>query len=323
MAAPLYPCIQGKIVVSGYAPDGDSVRFVPADPRQLGLLSRSSLIVRGFAPDTPGESSLSTLRSESCGWGCAPHTLAALAPALRQGKPGDGSVQIRLEGIDAPEVHYTQLGQPLGAIARDALLAWLGFSKIAFAKDGETIASSTPASVPAAILARSVDTHGRPIAYVLRDHRVHGKPRCHHVNAALLAQTANHAMIEGGFAYLLAYSSLPREHRRALRELAHVARAHKRGVWAHDSTTRGFELHGRRSIGPHGALVFPKLFRRCVSFLADRARGFRASLVEWLGANERVLLPHAANVPFRSIVHERGNHVALAHDLLDLVFVEQ
>jgi len=50
-------------------------------------LDRSSdrlpaLMVRGFAPDTPGESSSSTLRSEDSGWGWPPHTLASLAPGV-------------------------------------------------------------------------------------------------------------------------------------------------------------------------------------------------------------------------------------------------
>jgi len=286
MAAPLYPCIAGKVVVAGYAPDGDSVRFIPADPRQLGLLSRSSSIRVG----------------------------------------SDGSVQVRLEAIDAPELHYAGpfLGQPLGAIARDALLGWIGFSKIAFADDGVTVASSSPSSVPVAILARSVEAHGRPIAYLLRDHRVHGKPKSHHVNEALLARTANHALLEEGLAYLLAYTSLPHVHLRALRAVAQHARHDRRGVWAQDATMRGFALHGRRSIGPHGALVFPKLFRRCVDFLADRARGFHRSFCDWLDdRHERVRIPHAANVPFRSIVRAHDDHLALATDLLDLVFVEQ
>ena len=38
----------------------------------------------------------------------------------------NGSVQLRLEGIDAPELHYGTTSQPRGATARDALLTWLG-----------------------------------------------------------------------------------------------------------------------------------------------------------------------------------------------------
>lgn len=84
----MYCVLEGEIVLEGCAPDGDSLRFLPRAPDALGALWRSSLLERSRRPD--------------------------------------GSVQIRLEGIDAPELHYEGAAQPRGVRARDALLAWLG-----------------------------------------------------------------------------------------------------------------------------------------------------------------------------------------------------
>jgi len=52
-------------------------------------------------------------------------------------------------------------------------------------------------------------------------------------------------------------------------------------VWALDRT-RAFALASAGSIGVRGALIFPKLFRRCVAFLTDRFSGFRGGIREWL-----------------------------------------
>ena len=39
---PLYECLDGHIVLTCYAPDGDSIRFLPDDAAPLADLQRSS-----------------------------------------------------------------------------------------------------------------------------------------------------------------------------------------------------------------------------------------------------------------------------------------
>jgi endonuclease YncB( thermonuclease family) len=112
-------------VVSTYAPDGDSVRFVPADAAQLESLGNAGAL--------------------------------RIAP--------DGSVQLRMQGIDAPEVHYAGHAQPLAVRARDALLSWLGFGALTFAsRTSRKVRTSDPRSVPATVLSRAIDAHRRAIA---------------------------------------------------------------------------------------------------------------------------------------------------------------
>ena len=45
-------------------------------------------------------------------------------------------MRLRLEGVDAPELHYGTAAQPLGREARDQLLAWLGFTELEYAPPG-------------------------------------------------------------------------------------------------------------------------------------------------------------------------------------------
>jgi endonuclease YncB( thermonuclease family) len=110
VAAPWYLAIHGRIVVIGKEPDGDSVRFIADHPEHYAQLKNAHRI----------------------------HPSA------------DGSVRLRLEGADAPELHYGTAAQPLGREARDQLLAWLGFTKVEYAPPGANIVTAAdPESIPA------------------------------------------------------------------------------------------------------------------------------------------------------------------------------
>ena len=102
MSAPYYRVISGNFTIVGKEPDGDSVRFIADDPTLFKALHRSYRI-----------------------------------------KPSkDGSVQLRFEMVDAPEVHYGSAAQPLGDMARDRLLDWMGFENITFA--GNKVKTAEP-----------------------------------------------------------------------------------------------------------------------------------------------------------------------------------
>jgi len=241
----------------------------------------------------------------------------------------NGSVQLRLEGIDAPELHYASAGQPRAASARDALLSWLGATSVTCAPDGATVTACAPEIIPCTILTSGIDARGRVIAYLLRACPDTGARR-HRVSAAVLRATANFALLEAGHVYPLAYTSQPSDHRTLFRGTARKARAKRLGVWNDDATARGFALRGVRSVGPSGALILPKLFRRCVDYFADRYQGFGGTFVEWLAGHgsggeekpDRVVLRHAANVLLSSLMKQTTTEVALQADPLDLVWVE-
>src|SRR5262245_3008431 len=126
---PTYVVIPGTFLTVDYEPDGDSIRFKADDPAQYNHLHRSHLIHRSIKDD---------------------------------------SVQLRFEGIDAPELHYGGAEQPLGREARDALLKAMGFTSWTLAAGSPSkIATSHPATVRGGILSMAADVHGRPISYAM------------------------------------------------------------------------------------------------------------------------------------------------------------
>ncbi|MDV2993294.1 MAG: hypothetical protein N4J56_002948 [Chroococcidiopsis sp. SAG 2025] len=202
MASPFYLTIKGKFVIADKEPDGDSVRFIADDPDLYQELQRNYRI-----------------------------------------KPSrDRSVQLRFEGIDAPEVHYGRYAQPLGDETRDFLLKKMGFAKIKF--QGDRVQSADPDTISGVILTQAADVNGRPISYALI-----GKNAAQlengdwtQVEPELLRQTLNFLMMAEGRAYYTVYTSTPRSHRQVLREAALAAREKDLGVWAADSTSESFGM---------------------------------------------------------------------------------
>jgi len=272
--------------VIGKEPDGDSIRFVPDTPALLDDL------VRGRRVD-PSE---------------------------------DGSVQLRLEGIDAPETHYQEQAQPLADPARDRLLALCGFKRVRH--DGQVVIAATPTERPAAALAHIVDANGRPVVLLLTRGRLPADGSYVAVDDALLGRTINAALLADGSAYVTLYESAAPSLRRALRALAAEARKAGLGVWDADATS-AFTLRGQASIGPEGALILPKLFRRCTDYLRTRSSG--ETLVHWLqtqgdppgSEDDEVMIGGRTLVRLSDLIEQRNTKIAFSADLLDLVFVEK
>ena len=97
---------------------------------------------------------------------------------------------------------------------------------------------------------------------------------------ALVARTANFALASSGAAYPTVYGTTPEPVRLgAARSGARRRTDAGRGVWAIDAGG-GFALRSQASIGPAGALILPKLFRRCSDYLKAGMSG--ETLIEWL-----------------------------------------
>jgi endonuclease YncB( thermonuclease family) len=293
MVSPYYQVIQGEFVIIGKEPDGDSVRFIAHNPKLYRSLKRSYRI----KPSTQ-----------------------------------DGSVQLRFEGIDAPELHYGSAVQPLGKEARDQLLDWMGFKNIQYTGNaGNRVTASDPDRIPGAILSTAAETNGRPVSYVVLEAKQLNDGRWVKVDDALLKQTLNFRLLEEGLAYYTAYTSAPLSHREFLREIASKARDKKLGVWGEDRTSE-FVLNDQDSLSPpNGQLILPKLFRRCTDYLKAVDKGFRGNLGDWLLStegtsrpeNDRVVVGDAMELKLSDLLEQRNNRIAFQADLLDIVFVEK
>ncbi len=282
--------IRGEFVIIGKSPDGDSVRFRPDSEALLTQLKNPSRI--------------------------------------KVSK--DGTVQLRFEGIDAPELHYGDLEQPLGAKSRDVLLATMGFTNISV--QNRQVRASTPATIRGLIFSQAAEGNGRPISYVLVGTAANGFDSGSRVELStlLLQKTLNAKMLENGMAYYTVYSSTSPEHRSFLRGLTLKARAAKLGVWAIDQTNN-FRLKQQSDIGFQGQLILPKLFRRSSDYLsAVQAKKFTGSLPEWLRwtqtqqqSENDVVQVGQKKQRLADVLQVQGSRVQLGADMLDLVFLEK
>jgi endonuclease YncB( thermonuclease family) len=284
--------IRGAFVIIGKSPDGDSVRFIPDDASLLKKLKNNYRI-----------------------------------------KPSsDGSVQLRFEAIDTPEVHFGSDAQPLGVEARDALLKRMGFTNVRFTGKSETVTSSTPERLRGAILSQAAESNGRPISYTLLEANVGSTADGSRLvlTEALLKKTLNHAMLENGMAYLTVYSSTPEAQRAYFKRVASTARARKLGVWKVDKSAR-FTLESKASVSPGGQLVLPKLFRRSITYLGDIAKGkFSGTLTQWLVASQTSSSSQdddvqigAKRTKLSNLLEVKGKTVSFNADLLEVVFLEK
>jgi hypothetical protein len=293
MSSPYLLALHGTLVIVGYQPDGDSIRFIADEPAHFDEL------YRGYK----------------------------IRPSTR-----DGSVQLRLEAIDAPELHYGNQAQPQGDTARDWLLGQVGFTDVSYETGTTTVLSGTPEAIPAVIYTQASDVNGRPISYLqVGSGRRPTDGAWTPVTNAVLDRTVNAHALSGGIAYPTFYTSTPAAHVRHLRALARGAHDDKAGVWSADQTTL-FQLVDQTSIDPNGQLILPKLFRRATDYLKDVARhGFSGNLADWLVAhssgtrneNDLVLLPGRVEVPLSALLDQRNSSIAFTPDLLDIEFVEK
>jgi endonuclease YncB( thermonuclease family) len=285
-ATKTYLVLHGAFVIEGKQPDGDSIRFRPDDLNLLQKLKRANRI-------EPSK---------------------------------DGTVQLRLEGIDAPELHYENVAQPFSKEPRDVLLTWFGFTDVTFTPKGLQVKTSNPKSVRGAILAQAAEVYGRPISYTLleRDTKQLEDGSRITVNTDLLSRTINAHMLETGMAYYTVYSSQPAEHRAAFRAITETARREKRGVWAVDRTNE-FTLSTLEDVTER-QVILPKLFRRAVVYFQDREKkGFTGSLADWFATypdrDDRLQIGER-RTKLSSILEVKGDRVRVLTDFLDVVLLE-
>lgn len=284
--APSLLCLRGTLVVVGKAPDGDSIRLVPDSPALLEDLSRADRIRRSRV---------------------------------------DGSVQLRLEGIDAPETGYGTGGQPLGPEAAARLVALAGFERVERAAGSSRVTDAEPTTRPAAILSALADANGRPVCFLLVGPDLPADGAYVPLEPQL---TLNDALLRDGSAYLTLYDSLAPPIRRRLAATARAARDARLGVWASDDTAE-FTLRDQASIGPNGALVLPKLYRRATDYLRTRRAG--QTLRDWLRTtgdpdrpeDDRVLVGGRVRTRLSELVEQRNDTIAFSGDPLELVFIEK
>jgi endonuclease YncB( thermonuclease family) len=282
-------CLAGTFRIVDTEPDGDSIRFYPGDPAVWAQV--------------PGPNAVRT--------------------------NAGGGAQLRLDGIDALETHYSPRGggplhQPIDLAhqARDELVRWLGFRDVA--RTGETVTAATPEQLPGYLLTRGADLYGRCVALVGRGDSPAASGTQAMVRVADLRKTANHRLVAAGLAYPTFYLKLFPELRAELAKQARLARDAAKGVWPGDRDRKGVEVKSLATLTDE-AIVLPKLFRRLVDYLAINDRdislaGFPAYLEQ--RQDPVFILSTGHYTGFDFVVDVRGQVVRLTTDPEDLVFQE-
>jgi endonuclease YncB( thermonuclease family) len=271
---------------TGFEPDGDSIQFRPTDP---SLLDRLTQVGR-------------------------PYRLTRI-----------GSTQLRLEGIDALELHYEGSHQPrpLADQARDFLTSLFGMNPVPFRPPERTqVLPPVPTdAVPGYILSRSLETYGRPVAFAFAGNPPEDVGAQIWLQEPLLRKSVNYVSVAGGHAYPLFYDTLFADLRAVLAAAANSARTSTTGLWNQDRTQSGLDVATQDDLERDG-VVFPKLFRRLTSYLEEPHTGLNAFL-SWLAdTQEKILDLRTTNVThFDTIVHVEGNKVSLKREPEEIVFI--
>jgi endonuclease YncB( thermonuclease family) len=271
--------------LSGFEPDGDSVQFLPDNP---ALLDRLPVLER-------------------------PVDLTAV-----------GSTQLRMEGMDALELHYsgTHQPRPLADQARDVLMDHLGLSPLTYQEPRLTkvVPPAVNDGQPGWIASRSLDIYGRPIAWVFAGAPPVADGAELFLDADQVRASANQAQLAAGAAYPLLYDTLFAELRAVMADAAVAAQANGVGLWAQDRTRAGIDGSSVPAL-EQGAVVWPKLYRRLVEFHGDQNGNQGRDLTEfgeWLATqkSEQVLdLDSDANFThFDNLVAVDGEQVRLLRD---------
>jgi endonuclease YncB( thermonuclease family) len=281
--------IQGTFRILGAQPDGDSIRFTPNDPDEWNLVE-------------------------------GPH---------RVRRNAHGGAQLRLDGIDSLETHFTTTGQilhqplDLAHQAADALVDLVGFSDVVRSPE-ETVTSGTPDETPGYILTRGADLHGRCVALAGSGDPPGPSGQPIRVEVPLLQQTVNFKQLEAGLAYPTYYKKLFLDLRNAMTQAVAGARQAQRGVWQSDQTESGATIAGVQTL-EDDVVILPKLFRRLADYLElNHGDPSLAAFPDFLAQRGDPLFIISTGHPtgLHFVVEVDGQTVKLTRPPEDLVFEE-
>lgn len=304
-----FTCIQGTFHLvghdkngkpTGFEPDGDSIHF---KPKKIALLDGLTRLGVKYKPSAIG------------------------------------SVNLRMEGIDALEIHYTpsfkgakrtHQPRPLADYERDALTGLLGMNPVPYKQPlGTTVAPPVSVDgVPGYILSRSLDVHGRPVSFLYKGAAPFTDGKQVMVNPAILKKSLNFAMIRDGNAYPLFYDTLFMQLRVELAKAAKAARTAKKGMWKQNVTKAGFKANGLPDLET-ARVIFPKLFRRLADYFESGRAGL-AGFIAWQAAisqndpkKDQVQEPNGNFTHFDNVLSFKAGKLSMKFEPEDLVFISE
>lgn len=274
--------IKGTFHVTGYMPDGDSVRFMADNKKNWKKLSGPKVE-----------------------WNAREH------------------VQLRFEVIDALETHFEGHHQPdkYAFAAREFLISKLGIKDIEWNEKGSKVKSAKDGA-KGFILARVVESHRRPVAFVFAGDIKEKDGSEVILDTKLLKKSVNYQLIEEGLAYVTYYTGLFPDLRDECTKAVKNVRTKKKGLWKDDKTNSGVVVKDLQGV-TESDVILPKLFRRLVSFMGNGGSidKFKKYLKEQ--NDQLTIISNAHFTRLDYIVEIDGNKVKLTEKPENLVFLEK
>lgn len=245
--------VKGTFHILGKEPDGDSVRFKATNKNLWKRLTTES-----------GKSITKDITSKT-----------------------DGTVQLRIESIDALETHYKGRHQrmDLAMPATLHILSLLGFKNVQLGPSGKKVVHVDNDGIPGFILTRYIDNplYGRPVAFVFSGTTNLPDGNDTFLSTSLLRKSINYQMMQSGLAYPVYYNTLFFDLRNEFNKALKSARSKQKNLWRKpdgDKTNIGFNAVKVVDLEDK-EVVFPKLFRRLMDFYAANDLGYTKSLINF------------------------------------------
>jgi endonuclease YncB( thermonuclease family) len=279
---------------TGFEPDGDSIQFKPTNTALLDQLRRVG----------------------------DPYELTRI-----------GSVNLRLEGIDALELHYSKQGpkahqpRPLADHSRDFLTEQLGMNPVPYAPPRNIrVRPPVPVdAVPGYILARNLEVYGRPVSFAFLGLPPDPDGTPVFLSVCRLEQSLNYQLIQAGHAYPLFYDTLFADLRLALASAARRARKIGVGIWASDTSASGVQINSEADL-QNVAVIFPKLFRRLLQFMRVNNTTDLSGFLLWVASEEDEQVLDLAEMNFThfdNVLSVTANRIEMLRRPEELIFISK
>jgi endonuclease YncB( thermonuclease family) len=236
-------------------------------------------------------------------------------------------VQLRLEGIDTLETHFSTPGgevhQPrsLANAATDFLLSHLDIKNVVWDGAHRNIVKAKDGT-PGYILSKQKDINGRPVSFVFAGTSSEQDGSNVFFDSKRLKDSLNYQTLAIGNAYPTYYVGLFSDLRKTLTEAATKARAKHLGVYKHDKTNAGVVLD-KLAVIIDEQPILPKLFRRLTEFIAGDDTPNLEGFLAWLAARDTkpvMIISTQHFTHFDNLIEVKGQQVRLLELPENLIF---
>jgi hypothetical protein len=210
-----FTLIKGTFHVTGYSPDGDSVRFRALDSSLWKKLS---------------------------------------GPAVQANARGHAQLRIEaVDALETHYMGFSQpLGA--ARTAGDFLLSFLGIDDVEWDENERTVVKARD-GIEGYILARSTESNRRRVAFVFAGESDEKDGAEMNLDRSILKNSLNYRLLARGLAYPMYYNGLFSDLRSPLSRAVGNARSGGLGLWPLDKTNKGFSVSSLKAITEEVAVL--------------------------------------------------------------------